>query len=72
MPLRKTELFLEQPQEVPHMWGMMDEAPFENLLEQKDLVLEDTGLEFKKVKSLREEQEIKIAQFLPPIYIKFE
>ncbi len=42
----------------------MDEAPFDSLLEEKELDREETGIEFHRVKSLREEQESKIAQFL--------
>lgn len=45
------------------VWSWLEEAP-EELLEEKDSGLEDLTSEFKRVKSLREEQETKLAEFL--------
>lgn len=42
----------------------MEETPFATLLEEKDTSKEDVKLEFKRLRSLREEQETKIASFL--------
>jgi hypothetical protein len=42
----------------------MDEVPYDSILEEQEPVKEDANLEFNKVRSFREEQETKIAQFL--------
>ena len=57
----------EQPQHHPRtpenpgkerapMWDLMDEPPFDNLLEEEALMPEDNHLELFRVKSSREEQ----------------
>jgi hypothetical protein len=45
------------------VWSWLEEA-HEGLLDEKDSGMEDLTMEFKRVKSLREEQEIKLAEFL--------
>jgi hypothetical protein len=43
---------------------MMEETPYETILEANDHSHEEIKLEFKRLRSLREEQETKIATFL--------
>lgn len=42
----------------------MDETPYESILEEEEHQKEENTYEFDRIKSLREEQETKIAQFM--------
>jgi hypothetical protein len=56
-PLPMQELFREQKVEpVQNAWFWLGEAPEEDIIEQGAAGREDLTLEFRRVKSLREEQ----------------
>lgn len=70
------DIIAEEPEEHPEesiqppappskesSWFWLHEAPFEPL-EDNNITQDDISLEFRRVKSLREEQETKIAMFL--------